>query len=157
MFGLLMTNEIRKMHEDSVHASWSVDQYKTTRKEFSFDGFMVVPGGKDSYTLRLTPVASVVADLIIDFNEDQSKLTENELLRNHVTVQVKVDDKIVIEGLLAEVFANPYKQKKSITEKKPFYIDITFSLPEDAGNEFKNAHIYFDLVVTVENQIIGDY
>lgn len=154
MFGLLMTNEIRKMHEDSVHASWSVDRYQTTQKSLNFDGLGLVPGGEVSYKLKLTPMASVYADLIMKFNEDAT--AQDSPLKNYAWVKILVDDELVIDELLADVFDTSFQYKKEgkkIVEDKPFYIEVIFYMPIDVeANEVKNAETKFDLLVTVENQ-----
>ncbi len=152
MFGLFMTNEIRKRSTD-----WQliVDGVAVSQETMVFDGFMVVPGGSDEYTVRVTPVASVNADLIISFSEMEN--AENSPLKDYTKVAVSVKGKQVFDDkLLADLFtSDDYKQVIQIEEGEPFDIDIKFYLPEDVGNEVKTKTVDFYVYLTIENQVVG--
>ncbi len=153
MFGLLLTSEIRKLHNDSVVTEIIIDG-RVEHTE-NFRGFMVVPGGSDEYRIKCIPVAGVYADLIIDFEEDETKAEQNKILKNNARVQIQVDGEVVIDELLATLFeSDPYEQVKRTYERKPFYIDVIFYLPENVGNEVKNTTVDFDIVIVVEKQEI---
>ena len=93
--------------------------------------------------------------MIIDFEEDETKAEQNKILKNNARVQIQVDGEVVIDELLATLFeSDPYEQVKRTYERKPFYIDVIFYLPENVGNEVKNTTVDFDIVIVVEKQEI---
>ncbi len=156
MFGLLMTNEIRQRS-----TSWDlvVDETTVAKKTMDFNGFMVVPGGSDEYVVRVKPVASVSADLIIDFTEMEN--TINSPLKENARVKVAVRGKELFDELLVTLFEddeykNGYKEKLQVQEGQSFNIVITFYLGEEVGNEVKNTTADFYVDITLENQVIGD-
>ena len=152
MFGLFMTNELRKRD-----TKWEliVDGRSVASEQMEFSGFMVVPGGSDNYTLRVTPVSSVYADLILDFDEMDGSV--NTPLKDYTRVAVSVSGEQVFDKLLSEVFeGEDYKQVIKVVEGKSFDIDIKFYLPPEVGNVVKNTTADFYLTVTFENQTIGD-
>lgn len=150
MFGLFLTNEIRKRSTD-----WEMIVDGTTSQEqLLFNGFMVVPGGSDDYTLKVTPVASVYADLIIDFEEMENSV--NTPLKDLARVSISIKGEQVVDKLFSELFeGDPYKTVIKVVERVPFTVDFRFYLPEDVGNEAKNTSIDFYIDVTLEKQKIG--
>ena len=153
MFGLLMTNEIRKR---STGWNLIVDGVSVSQETMDFRGFMVIPGGSDEYTVRVTPVSSVYADLLIDFNEIENSI--NAPLKDYARVSISIKGEQVVDKLLSELFEGErYKKVLKIVEGQPFDIDIRFYLPEDVGNVVRNTTADFYVDIVLENQIIGDF
>ena len=152
MLGLLMTNGFRKMHKDSVKAEIIVDNVIVSQEILEFKGFMVVPGGSDDYRVKLTPSASVVADMMIDFEEISSVENASGVkLKDCARVRISVDGEEVIDCLLAEAFdGEAYMQKIKLKERKAVYLDVEFYLPIEIGNEIKNTSVDFYLIVKLE-------
>lgn len=158
MYGLLLSSEFRKMHRDSVKAELIVDNVITSQEELEFRGFMVIPGGKDDYCIRLTPVAGVIADLSIDFDEikDETQATAAYKLKDYARVKIYVEPtggekQEVMDGLLADVFEGEvYKQKIKLIERRAFYVYVEFYLPVEVGNEVKNLTSDFYITIKVE-------
>jgi hypothetical protein len=119
MFGLFMTSEIRKRNTDwEIIADGTVSQ-----EQMVFNGFMVVPGGSDDYTLKVTPVASVYADLIIDFEEMENSV--NTPLKDLARVSISIKGEQVVDKLFSELFeGDAYKTVIKVVEGVAFKLHL---------------------------------
>jgi hypothetical protein len=145
------------MHRNSVKAEMIVDNVIVSQEVLEYNGFMVVPGQSEKFRVRLTPVAGVVGELWIDFDEISS--IENSYgvkLKDCVRVRIAVEGKEVFDELLADLFeGDRYEQVIKLRERRSFYIDVEFYLPIEIGNEVKNTSVDFNIFITVQKQKIG--
>jgi hypothetical protein len=147
-----MTNGFRKMNKNNVKAEIIVDNVIASQEVLEFNGFMVIPGGRDDYKVELTPSTTITADMMIDFEEISSVENASGVkLKDCARVKISIDGEQVMDCLLADAFeGEAYMQKIKLKERRPIYLDVEFYLPIEIGNEVKNASLDFYLVIKLE-------
>ena len=117
-----------------------------------FDNLPLTPGSSTSYEFRFTSYSSKKYDVSLDFVEDEEKKDYNTL-KHFVRVKIEVDDEILCDDLLERVIdGNSIHFPVDVGKKINTRMKVTYSLPEDIGNEAKGATAAFKLFVTAGNE-----
>lgn len=113
-----------------------------------FNDLSLVPGDESEYIIKLKKSGTEKYELNLDFVE-----TEDKNLKNFARVKILAGDRTVFDKLLADAFND-----NNIDLPVDFGIDqntelaIVYYLPEEIGNEAKNAEARFKLVLTASNE-----
>ena len=117
-----------------------------------FRAINIAPGDTREYLVKLTSELEGPCTLSLDFQE--LSLEEPAApLKEYVYVTVKVNETILCDGLLKDIYDLPAIQMDcTLDGKEPFVFEITYHMPESVGNEAQNAKASFDLALTASNE-----
>ncbi len=120
------------------------DDGKTHSVEF--ENLKLLPGEQCEYTVTLKGDLSDCV-VFLDFEEKEDKT-----LKNFARVRISADGNTVCDELLADVFgADAISLPADLCGGKQTELEIVYYLPEDVGNEAKNAKAVFELLITASN------
>ncbi len=118
------------------------------RHPVQFENLSLYPGQQCEYGIRVKNDNGDKFDLSLDFAE----LRESPL-KNFLRVKIVTNDTVVYDELLADAFVDePLVLPVDFTESKNIVLRIIYSLPEDVGNEAKNAEALFELIITASTE-----
>lgn len=115
----------------------------------SFENLSLVPGERCEYTLKLKSEHAEAYDLSLNFVEKEEKT-----LKNFARVKIISGETVVADELLANVFEDGYVINLPVdfTKKKNTELTVVYYLPEEVGNEAKNAEAVFELNITASKK-----
>lgn len=117
-------------------------------KIVEFKNLNIIPGSKEQYTIRLGTEVESEYEITFDFIEQ-----EDLGLKEYVYVKIEVEDEVICDKLLKEVFEDEaIKFNCKLETKKRYDIEITYYMLESVGNEAKNTESTFELVIEAENK-----
>lgn len=118
------------------------DDGKTHAVEF--ENLKLLPGERCEYTVTLKGDLSDCG-VLLDFEEKEDKT-----LKNFARVKISANGNTVCDELLADVFGADVISLAA--DGKQTELEIVFYIPEDVGNEAKNAEAVFELLITAGNR-----
>ena len=123
----------------------NVDIENGETKSIEFQKLDIVPGETVKYVVKLNTAVDGDYDILFDFNE-----IEDRSLKNYVYIKVEKNGEVICEELLADVLegdGKTYVYTGDISDGSE--INISYSMPEDVGNEAKSAKTSFELRITL--------
>ena len=148
----LTTREKREKEIDGVHYKF------VTREDFekALENDELLEHAEYNGNLYGTPAGPVKEMLDngdkFDLSLDFAELRESPL-KNFLRVKIVTNDTVVYDELLADAFVDePLVLPVDFTESKNIVLRIIYSLPEDVGNEAKNAEALFELIITASTE-----
>ena len=141
MGGILATEDERNVIEVKL------EDGKT--ESLSFEALALVPGEECEYIIQLEKTSASKYELELDFVDIEDEKT----LKNHARVKIVANGEVVSDELLADAFE---KEKivlpVDFSEGKNTELKVLYYLPQDVGNEAKNAEAVFELLLTASNE-----
>ncbi len=149
MTGVALNGWIRATEDERNVINVQIDENKTQSVEFQ--NLRLVPGEQCEYKILLSKAGTKTYDLKLNFVEKE--VVEVKELKNYVRVKILADGQEVCDEILATLFENdeiilPIESSK----EKRTELTIVYYLPIEVGNEAKNAHASFELLLTASNE-----
>lgn len=120
-----------------------------TIENFSIDNLSLTPGTKKEYSINLYCKAEGKYKVIVDYIEK-----EDGGLKDHVNVEVKVGDRVImiekLSNLLQDDFLITFSQE--LFSKDPAVLTLTYEMSKSVGNEAKNTSADFDIKIEIEKE-----
>lgn len=113
-----------------------------------FEDLCLIPGHETSYRVRLKNDNAKQYELHLNFVEKEEKT-----LKNYARVKIVNGDKVIYDELLATAFADDSIMfEVDFRKDQNTDLNIVYYLPEEVGNEAKNAEAVFELIFTAINE-----
>ena len=140
MWSSIATSE--EANEITVHVEDSF------MESVEFKDLVLIPGESCEYTIKLKGEAAKQYDISLDFVE-----TEEKTLKNFAYVKIISADEVICDMLLADAFEDDsLVLPVDFSETKNTELTIIYYLPENVGNEAKNAEALFELHLSAEHE-----
>lgn len=125
-----------------------VDVEDNGEKIVAFERLNIIPGDVEEYTIKLKSEVSCTYEINFGFQE-----LENKGLKDHVYIKIQMDDEVLCDKLLKDVFEDEaITFECTMKRKKRYDIKVTYYMLETVGNEAKNMESTFNLVISATNK-----
>lgn len=145
LLGVALTIYFLTADKHIIKVSIDPNEAKTIR----FEELYLRPGESCEYTLSLSSEYAEKYQLILRFEDQNTKLT----LKDYAYVRMEKDGEVLCDTRLSELFEKQaIELAVDFSDGETHDIKTTFYMPEDVGNEAQNAEADFKLLVTATNE-----